>query len=278
MYLWEEGYINMKQIFYNILLFSLILLAGCNSHTQKEYRNDKNQLVVEEWFNEDQLRSRIIYLNEAKTDYTTLEFLENGHIKDSSTHKNNLIHGTRKIYDPANDLIHTETYVDGILNGPHQAVYGNGVASFRGFQLNGNKVGEWKFFYPEGNPITYEFYDSTGSLKYFLKYEKDGQHLQSEGSGIIDVSSIKKINGQFSLEILIAVPPNCSSSLKMMALPEGKEQVIFNDELNTIRNTISLQALDEGDYEILIELNITDKNTGKVESFIISRNITIPNA
>ena len=267
----------MKRFYFHIVLVSLILYAGCNSATLKEYRNDKNQLVVEEWFNDHQLKSRIIYLNEEKSDYSSVEYFENGHLKDSITISNNLVQGTHKVYDPANDLLHIETYKDGVLNGPHMAVYSSGIASFKGYQMNGNKVGEWKFFYPEGNPITYEFYDSTGRLAYFLKYEKDGQHLHSEGSGIIHVSDIMNIDGQYSVDVLLAIPPNCSSGLSIVLLSEGQEQLVFNDEITTIRNNIPLPISGKGDYKIQMELNITDKQTGKVETYTVSKNISISN-
>lgn len=266
----------MKKFSYIFLFIVLVFFYGCNSSTKKEYRNDKNQLVIEEWFNDNQLKSRIVYLNEEKTDYSSVEYLDNGHIKDSSTYKNNLIQGTHKVYDISNDLLHTETYRDGLLHGPHKAVYSSGVASFIGYQLNGNKVGEWKFSYPDGNPITYEFYDSTGRLKYFLKYEKDGQHLQSEGSGIIHVSDIKKTDDNFSIDVLAAIPTNCNSILKILIPSEEQEFEIFNQELETIRNTIPINSENLNNNELQIELSIIDNKTNKVESFVINKNVSIP--
>ncbi|MEZ5083599.1 MAG: hypothetical protein R2750_09130 [Bacteroidales bacterium] len=263
--------------FVHIMLFcGLAIFYGCNSNAHKEYRNDNNQLVIEEWFNDNQLKSRIVYFNEEKTDYSILQYDKNGNIKDSTIYVNNLPQGTRKIYDTSNDLLHIETYQNGILHGPHKAIYSSGVASFVGYQLNGNKVGEWKFFYPEGNPITYEFYDSTGRLNYFLKYEKDGHHLQSEGSGIIHVSDIMEDNGNFFIDVLAAIPPNCSSILNVLLLQEGEEQILFDDEITSIRNTIPLKTMDESNKEVRLNLSITDKKTGTSESYAVSKNISMP--
>ena len=64
-----------------------------------------------------------------------------------------------------------------------------GVTGFEGFRKNNLMVGEWKFHFSNGHPITYEYYDSLGAMKYFRKYDDDGNVLKVNGLGMIQIKS-----------------------------------------------------------------------------------------
>jgi len=260
-----------------LIITIIILLISCNSGKRKSYLNDNNLLVEEQWYSKGNLKSRTIYLNEEKSDYRYMSYYENGRMWDSALYKNGQFHKARKYYDQANDLLHFETYNEGIFNGPHKAIYGNGVASFSGYHAQGSKVGEWKFHHPEGNPITYEFYDSSGRIQFFVKYDYRGLLEKTEGSGIINISDFnKKKNLEYKFEIIIAVPQNCTSVLKIREKSMPKGNHLVDTQIHTPRNTLVLNFSSPGEKNMIIELFLSDNNSGFEKIYTTQKKLNIP--
>ncbi len=206
---------------YLIAIFLIgFVFVSCNSPVKKkEFCNDNGQQVVQEWYNDKQIKSSITYLDKSGKSYVSVSYNREGRMIDSSTYKNDVITGLHKYYDAASGLTHVETYKNGVLNGVMKAFFDNGVTNFEGYMLNGSKVGEWKFHYKDGRSITYEFYDSSGNIKYFRKYDDAGAAGKVKGEGIIDVllTPYKQDTALFiKARVTAATPPGCTTGLTVV--------------------------------------------------------------
>jgi len=235
----------------------MIFLVACSSIAKKEYTNTDGKIVVEEWYNKTNMKSRTTFLSRDSSAYIFISFYENSEMKDSARYVNNLVDGLKLFYDKQGDLLHFENYSDGILNGSHKALYSNGISSFEGYHINGNKVGEWQFHYPDGRPITYEFYDSTGKIIYFRKYNEFGEYTNSKGTAIIKVSTSQNSNlGDTTLMYLvIANPPGCELNLIINGA-DSKE--LYNKKVNTVNTICPLIFTEKGKKVLDIQLNVMD--------------------
>ncbi|MCF8368250.1 MAG: hypothetical protein K9G76_04350 [Bacteroidales bacterium] len=261
-----------------ILLYAsiILMLAACNGSKRKSYFNTNNLFVEEEWYAKDKLKSRITYLNEEKTEYRFIAFYENGVMKDSATFVDSLLQGKRKYYDSASDLTHTENYEKGIFNGPHKAIYRNGIASFDGFHINGLKAGEWKFHHPEGNPITYEFYDSAGHIKFFVKYDNKGLLERVDGNPIIFISDFTQNNElEYKVELTLAVPPNFQSDLLIKEGKSSSDKYLKKFTATSPRNKVLLTFNNRGAKTLVFEFTLSDKNSDFKEVYRIDKKLNI---
>lgn len=237
---------------------------ACNHTAKNEFTNPDGNRVVEEWYTTSVLKSRTIFLSSDSSEYIFVSFYENGDVQDSAHYINNLVEGLRKYYDQQGDLLHFENYKSGILNGTHKAIYGNGVSSFEGYHINGYKVGEWAFHYPDGRPITYEFYDSTGRIKYFRKFDEKGNTTESNGSAIIGIS-IKQNemnNDTVIIEMVSAYPPSYSVGMEII---DKNEISLLNQNISAIITRCDLIIKEKGENELEFNLNILDSELGNVE-------------
>jgi len=262
----------MKLLFkYLIFLFTgiLVLFSSCRNNQIEEFTDSEGNLVIKEWYNETEIKSITTYFNKDKTDFLFVTWSEEDQLMDSARYINDTIEGLRKVYDADAGLMHYETYHNGHLDGMHKAVYDNGVTSFEGFWKNYVKVGEWKFHFPEGNPITYEFYDSTGRLKYFRKYDEDGTVLKVEGSGLISVQAIKSVvnPGEFvSGKIEAAVPPGCKTELSIVEILNGEDSnSLMHAELSVSVKDWKLRFVTPGRKTLKFTIKIIDQVTQKEE-------------
>jgi len=256
------------------LTFSIVLfyLAGCSYTPHKQYVNENGQKVIEEWFNENQIKSRTTFLSKDESTYVYCLWYENGEIKDSSKYIKQKPHGLRIYYDQDADLKHYEFYDNGIFHGLHKAVYGNGAVSFEGFHKNGRKVGEWHFNYPNNDPITYEFYDSTGKLLYFRKYNENSIVTETKGSAIIDVIISENSLDQDTILIntICINPPGSKVSIDFL---NNSEKVVMSQVLKGVRNEFSVPFTKFGSNAFKVKVSISD--AGKLESHV--KNLTFDN-
>jgi len=262
---WGQNFIKMNRKFL-FSVFIIVILAGCSSVIEKEYTNNNGQRVVEEWYSETDLKSQTTFLSADSSEYVFCSYYENGQLKDSSRYLDQQPDGLRKYYDQSSDLLHIENYSNGFLNGPHKALYGNGVSNFEGYHINEVKAGEWIFHYPDGRPITYEFYDSTGRVVYFRKYNDSGEFKSSNGSAIIDISVAQNLNSNdtSSVYLVVANPPNCKAILVIIG-SDSKE--LYNKKIHTSRTNCPLTFDEKGKKDLNIQLNIIDIKTGHKEHY-----------
>ena len=278
---------KLKNIFYHyqykqnsLLSFLLVLiLFSCqHSYKQTEMINDKGQKVLQEWYAEGILKSLRTYLDEEKNEYVFVSWYEEGAMKDSARYIDDEVTGLRKHFDAAAWLMHFEEYDNGILNGIHKAVYKNGVTSYDGHRKNGLQTGEWKFHYPDGRPITYEYYDLEGSLLYFRKYDENGTVIKTTGNPIIKISqpsiSIKAgdtINGIID----IANPLNCIISLCILdSLADSDKQFVI-ENIQSVSNNWIWSFSEPGKHKLWFVINIRDKKNNEFEESKVSRDFSV---
>ncbi|MEZ5198452.1 MAG: hypothetical protein R2764_19325 [Bacteroidales bacterium] len=258
------------------LLIVLIFLLSCTGGEHEEYYNEQGNLVVKEWYNRSSLKSSITYLDTGLKNYLYVAYHPDGRLKDSAKYINDTIEGLRKFYDPSAGLTHYENYRNGILNGVHKAEYNSGVTSFEGFRKNNQMVGEWKFHFLSGKPITYEYYDSIGKLLYFRKYDENENVLKATGTELINVFTDHdgvSVNEICSGYVEAATPNHCELFL---TIAEGSSsQVLFS---KNIENPITYWEIifdDPGEKKLEFNLLVKDKKSGDSQSYSIHQNIMV---
>lgn len=266
-----------KYLFFSLASL-LIFITSCRNNLTEETYDDKGNLVVCEWYNKQNIKSSTTYFTEDQTDYLFVTWFEDGRLMDSSRYVNDTLEGLRKVYDMDVGLMHYEAYQHGHLDGPHKAVYDNGVTSFEGFWKNYVKVGEWKFHFPEGNPITYEYYDSTGRLRYFRKYDEAGNVLKVEGSGLISVKIDQKTvkpTEDVKCYIESAIPPGCLVNLIIEVDKNKASERIFSTELKNPRFEWQQSFYKPGQKTFKFTIKIIDTLTQKEDVSSTQLNVTV---
>jgi len=256
----------------------IVLLIGCNQNTIEEFTDKNGNVVIREWYNKSQIKSIKTFTNPEQTNFRYMVFYKDGLLKDSAVFVNGKVTGLRKYYEVSSGLLHLEHYQNGLLNGPHKAVFSSGISSFEGFRKDHNKVGEWKFFYPSGRMITYEYYDSSGILKYFRKFDQDGRTLKTDGSVLIDIGLQKtnfKLQELISGNALVAIPEGCSVFLDIEDLSAPNAQPFFDEQI--IKSPVYWEIMFDipGEKNLQFTLLIKDDKTGKQEQSILEQLINV---
>lgn len=267
----------MKSLFLIFLLLTLI--AGCKQKTTSQLTTHSGDLVLEEYYSSGQLKSSKLFYNEAQTDYLYTAYYENGDLMDSVTYYNNVPEGKRIFFEQASGLKHIEYYLNGLLEGINMGIYKNGVKNYEGFRKAGHKAGEWIFRNPEGVSLTYEFFDSTGRLVYFRKYDERGNYQKSNGAVLIHTSLSENLilpGDSLHAGITAAVPPGCESKLTIIVDgDQTDEETILTEILKTPRNSFGFLVSEPGDYNIIFHMAVTDLSTGKEEESKVEKKITV---
>lgn len=269
-----------KETTYTAFLFMFILLiAGCRQNTIEEFTDNDGNLVIREWYNKSQIKSIKTFTNPEQTNFRYMIFYRDGILKDSAVFVKGKVTGLRKYYEASSGLLHLENYKNGLLNGPQKAIFGSGISSFEGYRKDNNKVGEWKFFYPSGKIITYEYYDSTGRLKYFKKYDQDGSTLKTDGDGIINVivpQTAFELQNPVTGKAEIAMPVFCSFKLFITDVTDGlNNQVFFDKQVDTSPVSWEIHFNTPGEKKLQFALVIKDDQTGEEEQSVIELQVNV---
>ena len=270
----------MKKIIYiGLAVLPLLASISCSEIRSHEYVNDSGQAVVEEFYGKNRVKSRTIYLNDRQTDYILINFYEDGILKDSSCYSGGKLNGKRVFFAREEDLLYEEHYSDGILNGIQWAEYSNGVSSFEGYRRNGKMAGLWRFHYPDGKLITYEFYDSTGLLQYFKKYTDQGIAESTKGDGIISLPFLADSTPagiSVGLRLLVATPPFHETSLSVKVSTPGRSQVIiFNQTVSDEELELPFTFPVSGKYTFYFELTIHSPQNDATELYSAEKSFNI---
>ncbi|MFU8843086.1 MAG: toxin-antitoxin system YwqK family antitoxin [Bacteroidales bacterium] len=262
-----------------ILFLFLTLLAACRQNKRNRHTLPGGDLLFEEFYSNGQLKSSKHFFNEAMTDYLYLAYYENGELMDSVAYDENVPEGKRVFFHQSSGIRHVEHYENGVLNGVNTGIYENGVRNYEGYRKAGEKVGEWFFRSPEGVNLTYEFYDSTGQLVYFRKYDEGGRYQKSNGEVLINAGfTNNQIDSGDSIftGIVAAVPPGCESKLNVYLVHEQMEDtVIISRILASPRHEFGLPVSQPGMYKMAIQLTVTDLLTGKTEESKVEKKLTV---
>jgi antitoxin component YwqK of YwqJK toxin-antitoxin module len=260
---------NFEKIQYIFIIpFIGAFLFGCNQSTSEEFTDEEGNLVIREWYNKTQVKSVKTYLNTEQTAYQYIAFYRDGIMRDSATYINDKLQGLRKYYDKNSGLMHLDNYKLGMLDGPQTAIFSSGIKSFEGTRSNNLKVGEWKFYYPNGKMITYEHYDSTGRLKYLKKYDKDGTIIKTDGTALIAADLITP-NPLVQLPVSgyagIALPEGCSVYFKLTDITGGNPEIILETSVDMSPIYWNRTFATPGEKQIELVLTITDHKSGETE-------------
>lgn len=245
----------------------------------QEYVNSSGQAVKEELFRNDRVKSRTVFLNEQRTEYILTNYYESGVLEDSAYYRDGVINGMRIYFNQEEGLLYEEHYSGGLLNGIQRAAYANGISSFEGFRKNGRMAGQWLFHYPDGNPITYEFYDSAGVLKYFKKYSEEGTSEDTKGSGIISLPVLPdtiSAGSTAELVLLVAVPPHYEARLSVkISEPEGNAVVHSDQEVTEETLVLPYSFEKPGTYTFYFDLTIQSTGGSASENYKAEQSFTI---
>jgi hypothetical protein len=252
-----------------VFLF-LILAWGCNQNTRVQYKDETGHQVDEERYRNGQLKSKTYQLNEEGTDYIYTRYYEDGTTMDSMVYRNSKLEGTRIYYDQSVGLKHIENYSAGVMEGENKAIYNNGEISYSGYRRHGQKAGAWTFHYPDGRPITYEFYDSAGHLQYFRKYNENGSYQNSNGEVLIAAflkPEIITLQDTAILTVVTATPPACVTNIEVNVLQEDQSPINLKQRvIENARSTIPLVFQQTGALDLQIEVVVRDLKKEKTES------------
>jgi len=266
----------------NIVLYSLMLLmvfSSCWNYTTRQHDDKTGNLVVKEWYSRNHIKSVKIFMDKSLKNYIYASYNNDGTLKDSARYINDTVEGLRKYYEDGPGLMHSEYYVHGIMNGIHKAEYKSGITSFEGYRKNNLMVGEWKFHFVNGNPITYEYYDSSGVMRYFKKYDENGNVVMTEGTGLILVrveQATIKIFEPLKGIAEAAVPPGSETDLTIEEVSGSQYQKRqINANLENPRFEWEWTFSDPGKKKLRFNLIITDKKTGHKEVSTFEQEINV---
>ncbi len=273
-----KKYHNHSESFKNAtiaFLFIFVFFSCGNSVIKKEFCNSEGQQVVQEWFNDNQIKSSIIYFDKSGENYVSVSYNIQGRMIDSAVYKNGHPEGVHKYFDANSGLTHIETYKNGMLTGISKAIYDNGVTSFQGYMKNNNKAGEWIFHYRDGRPITYEFYDSSGKIKYFKKYDDSGNTEKVTGSGIIDVVlNTEKTDANTLIKANVTVASPSGSKTGLSVSKDGTTIVnSYNLKKPVIQFVFPEDKKGEKIYNFI--LTMKDEKNGKTEEYSVKKTIIV---
>jgi hypothetical protein len=250
------------------LFIASFLMMSCRNRTTEETDPFGNR-VIKEWYSRDRLKSSKTFLNSNPQDYIYVLYSSKGYLKDSARYINDTIEGMRKFYEEETSLLHIEHYHHGILNGTHKASFNTGIASFEGFRKNNLKVGEWKFQFENGMPITYEFYDSAGVMKYFRKYNEKGDVEKIDGSGLITLKSYQSdilVSESLNGFVEAAIPPGCKTQLTVEDISNGQAaESLLELVLEKPKSVWKVKFSNPGKKTLQFTLKIADIKTSKEE-------------
>ncbi len=269
---------KFSSFYWSVLIVAPLFVASCKNRTTTETDAHGNS-VIKEWYNNKQLKSVKTILNQELNDYVLISYDHDGGLLDSARYINDTLEGMRRFYEEKTTLLHFENYHHGILEGIHKAVYSNGVTGFEGYRKNNMMVGEWKFHFANGHPITYEYYDSSGVMRYFRKYDDAGNVLKVDGMGMIQVkANISALDSTQTISGFVeaAIPPESTTIFTIENIKDGKVQEIYLEMvLHKPKTEWEIKFTEPGQKNLKYTITITDNKTGKKEESVSEQTIMV---
>jgi hypothetical protein len=261
-----------------LIVIAFLFFTSCKDRITEETDQYGNK-VIKEWYTKNRIKSIKTIYNVLPSDYLLVKYDKNGRLIDSARYLNDTLEGMRKFYEGKTLLLHTENYRHGMLDGIHKATFNTGVTGFEGFRKNNLMVGEWKFHFANGHPITYEYYDSTGVMKYFRKYDDNGNVLKVDGFGMIQVKSDSSplgSNGVLSGFVEAAIPPGCTTQFIIEEIKDGQAEKKYLDiTLDKPKSRWEIMFDEPGKKSLKYIITITDNKTGKIEESVSEQNLIV---
>jgi antitoxin component YwqK of YwqJK toxin-antitoxin module len=165
------------------------------------YSNDKMNGYFKEYsakgslLNTTKYSNGVIQINPpelAKLDVKTT-YYENGAVKFTATYKDGVAEGIQREFSPDGKVIGAKVFVDGVLTGEGildtagrqqglwKEYHPNGELKLQGEYLNGKRIGDWVFYYPNKKIEQKGKYDKKGKAQGAWKwYYESGNLLREE--------------------------------------------------------------------------------------------------
>ncbi|GAB4322608.1 MAG: hypothetical protein Kow00127_15250 [Bacteroidales bacterium] len=254
---------------FTVVILAVLLITGCQQKKSRSYVDDQGRRITETLYSDGTPETKTIRLSDSLT--LVVRFDEAGVPVDSSRFLNQKLHGRHYYFDKSSGLIHISHYVNGIQQGVTRGVYTDGKVSYEGYHHNGAKAGAWSFFYHNGLPITYEFYDSTGRRLYFRKYDAEGKVQSIDGKLLIAAHHPKEnvlpVNREVTMEIIAAVPPADTISVDVVLFPpEGDSLLLASDNLTSPVYSFSFTPVQEGSHTMSVAVRASADTENKETS------------
>jgi hypothetical protein len=260
---------KLWQLITLVLLPALFVVSCKSAYKQSETVNENGQKQIHEWYSDGILKSTLTYLNADQTEYFYVSWYEGGALMDSARYINDKVEGLRKYYDEATGLLHLEEYSNGVMNGMHKAVYKNGATSFEGQRRNGLQIGEWIFHYPDGRPITYEYYDLDGKLLYFRKYNEEGKAIKSSGNPVLEIYHPElpiSVGNPMKGTIDLVLPVNATASIQIIDSINNPAKPLLIENVISGSNNFIWTFNEPGKQKLWFIVNLKDEKSGVVET------------
>lgn len=154
-----------------ILLFFVILLAGCSDTETVDVKNDAGVIIESYIRNKENFAKEGIYkAYDAK-----------GQLTEEAFYKNDTLNGLRKIFFENGNVEAEEMYVNGIFDGPYKGFYEDSKPELEGNYVKNEMVGVWKRFYPTGQLMEEVTFSDNNENGPFVEYHENGK-LKAEGN------------------------------------------------------------------------------------------------
>lgn len=189
--LYRDGFPVGKKIIYNIngdiistIDYSKEKVEQIIYYSYKENKIKRRNYLIDNELNgisklyynnpQNSLKAEYSYKN-SMLDGESIEFYENGNIKQISNYKNNLKNGIETYFYPNKNKKYEITYENGQANGPFKYYYENGNIQLEGSYKNRRLDGKIISYYENGNIQSIEFYNEDKKINTHYFYNKNNE-------------------------------------------------------------------------------------------------------
>lgn len=231
---------------YYIFLFAFL---GCTSSSE----NDQTTSTYTDtsYYDSGNIKEINNYINDNKKQGISVSYFENSDTMSVAFYHSGVKDSVETLYYPSGDIKTMSSWQKGILVG-EQINYFDEIRRVYYTIKNSDTIRVEEQMISE-----YLFHDTKGNVKYYRKYNSEGDLIKEEGSGIIivhklhDLNSIE-VNDTIKLQYLLASPRFVHRGLKIVEyhnnnLIEEKALMINEEYTSAFHNTIVSKP---GEYKI----------------------------
>lgn len=177
------------------------------------------------------------------------------------------LHGCLRSVDSNNRTIIHPCFEHGVRTGTESAYYFNNQLKYSGKVEKGEKVGEWKYYFRNGQLSSYECYDPDGDLKYIRQFDSLGNIVSSKGEGFIYLSRIilndtLAIDDTLKYNAFFAKPPNSRVLVKTGEYAKDQGGNILLKQFEDVKGLVYDTQIftDTGWRDLIVDWIIIDTN------------------
>lgn len=201
-----------------VITIVFVLIVGILTYLS----NNKSLCKITEKYNNGVVKTKVCNIDSQKKQYRVIHYYENQMPMDTFYYNADTITYAAS-YDKDSVRCITE-FAKGQPNGNKKCYYKNNALYSVGHLFNGNQIGEWKFFYPNGRIESYEYFVGSGKRVFLRRYKMDGTVEKSMGQCIAyvysDNDTIMSKGQNYSAAIFLVNPPDCRVVLSLARLDD----------------------------------------------------------